>query len=930
MIYDWRFLIYDCGMLEIATLGGFTLRKNGNPIVLSRRLEEAMLVYLLFQPQPVPRATLIDLLWYDIDPKLAGNNFRATLSRLRKSLGDYLIVTRLAVGFDFSQPHSHDAAQLERDHLGRKKSEQDARVPSLESTLEMYAGDFLAGFELRHAPQFEAWVLLQQERLRLLARDGFARVADNHFANGNYATALHFATRLTEIDPLNEEAHRLKMTLHLRNRERNAALQQFAVCQTRLADELAVEPTKTTVALFERLQSADPHRNNLHPARGTFFGRSHPLQTLTATLGYRPQLITLQGQGGVGKSRLAQEVGRQMISRLRDGVFFVSLVAVENRAAIVQAIADAIGLSLGRSADPQQTLFDHLQSKELLLILDNFEHLRDSADFVANLLTAAPELRVIVTSRERLWLRAEQIVRLDGLDDDPAVAMLANRAGVPTDPELRKVVELVEGLPLALEMVAGQLTTQNIATLASRFHDTPTRHATMQAVFDYSWALLGEEERRTLAALGVFSADFTTSAAQAICQAIPQTLTILADKSLLIPHAENRWRLHPLIREFAQARSAQLAALRRRHAFYYLNATAELALQQQEKLLGMISAEKVEIQSAWQWATNHNEHGLLTVAHRQLFEYYTHRSRYVEGITLFTQTVDQLTDIPLRGKLQLATGRLHIYLSQYDAAETALNSSLQLCDALEDRAAAMAYLGAVDYYRGGFDSAETHLTNSLNLRRESGFALNLLANIRRRQGRHAEARDLFAETIAARCAAGDQIGEAMALNNLGIVEQAIGDYAAAKQNYEASGRLLAQLNNPQGVAATLLNAASAALRMGDLGDARRLGEESVTLKRDLDNPRSLALSLCTLGEVAVMQYSLDEAEHLLSEGLALAQAADAQPVVLDLQMVCALLAWRREERDEAVRLAWLVMESAETDELQQRAARLLKEMGVNG
>ncbi len=670
-------------MLKITTLGRLTFTLNENPLVISRRLAEAMLVYLVCHNQAVSRQQLIDLLWYDSDPKLAGNNFRATLSRLRRQLGDYLHITRDMVQFDHSQPYWLDSAEFEQGHF------------------DLYKGDFLAGFQVKDAPPFEAWVLVEQERLRQVARVGWRDQAERCLTDGDYAKGADYAGQLVSADPYNEAAHRLKMWLHVRNRERNAAIAQFQACVQLLRDELGVELTQTTKNLAKRIESATPDANNLGERIGEFFGRTHQLTTLPAQLiAGKDRLITLTGMGGIGKSRLAHAIGQAVSGRLLHGVYFVSLVALSNGEALqtnlALAIGEALGLALGKQDRPIIALKKHLSEREILLILDNFEQITGANTFVAELLDAAPDIRILVTSRERLRLRAERVVPLTGLDHATAAVELfvshAKRAVSDFSADsapLQQIIQAVDGVPLALELTASWIGDVALETLAAQlderigalhaaYADMPARHRSIRAVFDYSWSLLSEVEQAVLARLGVFSADFDHIAAHAITNTSQETLNRLTDKSLLQSAPNDRFQLHPLIREFAREKLSDLTVIQTEHAVYYLNLTATQDENLQKSLLDTLGKEWRNVQAAWTFMVGlvdkkmdtrlRGYDGLLAVnslaaAQQNLFTYVTHRSRHTEGIALFQKAIDVLSDGELKGKLLLSKGRLDIYLS---------------------------------------------------------------------------------------------------------------------------------------------------------------------------------------------------------------------------------------------------------------------------
>jgi len=294
-------------MLVIKTLGGLTIELEGERKRFTARADEALLIYIISHAHPLPRTTLVELLWQNSNPKQANHNFRAALSRLRRVVGDYLMVTRQMIGFDHSRPYYLDADHLEAV-LRSLEMPADGRVAAaaaarLATAVALYQGDFLAGFSVKgSSPEFDSWLLLVQERLHALAVSGLQQLTRHALQSGQWTNGIQFATQFVRIDPLNELAHQQKMRLHLRNRDRSAALRQYKICRQILADELGVDPLTSTRQLAERLRAATPHAHNLPVDPSPLIGRSAEIRTLVTNL-FTPgtRLVTLTGIGGIGK-----------------------------------------------------------------------------------------------------------------------------------------------------------------------------------------------------------------------------------------------------------------------------------------------------------------------------------------------------------------------------------------------------------------------------------------------------------------------------------------------------------------------------------------------------------------------------------------------------------------------------------------------------
>ena len=321
--------------------------------------------------------------------------------------------------------------------------------------------------------------------------------------------------------------------------------------------------------------------HNLPAQPTSFVGRQRELAELTALVADPTcRVLTLVGPGGIGKTRLAMEVASRMMTHFADGVYFVPLQPLRSADNLVTAIVDALPLQLSGNDDPRQRLLHYLNGKHLILILDNFEHLLDGVGLVTDIFAAASHVNLLVTSRERLNLQAEQVWPVHGLDvpkdaadtadTHSAVQLFMERArqvqpDFTLDDEQNAVIricQLVEGLPLALEMAAGwvramscaaiaDMIQRNIDILTTEQRDLPERHQSMRAVFDHSWNLLTPEEQTVFPRLAVFRGGFSAEAAQEVTGASLQTLATLIDKSLVKLDASGRYDLHELVRQYA-------------------------------------------------------------------------------------------------------------------------------------------------------------------------------------------------------------------------------------------------------------------------------------------------------------------------------------------------------------------------------------------
>ena len=390
---------------------------------------------------------------------------------------------------------------------------------------------------------------------------------------------------------------------------------------------------------------SDVRVSNLPVQLTPFVGRQGELGKLAELLtDVRVRLITITGTGGTGKTRLAVEAARQQIAHFPDGVFFVPLAQTLEARNIPPAILDAMGISLQASDNLAQQLFTYLRDKRMLLVLDNCEQITDAPDFITELLLASTEVKVLVTSRERLHLSVEVLYVLGGLDyhtskdaDHPlaysAVQLLVQRARLvnsefellPRDWEyVHQICQFTEGMPLALILAAGWLEmlsleeiaaelARSIDILASRLHDLPTRQRSMRMTIAASWFRLSPEEQRIFASLSVFRGGFTRESAFQVTGARLSELKTLVNRSFVTVSA-GRYELHELLRQFGGEEllsSNDADAVRAAHSVYFLGFLREREIdvkgRRQREALDEIQVDFENIRAAWEWAVEHRD-----------------------------------------------------------------------------------------------------------------------------------------------------------------------------------------------------------------------------------------------------------------------------------------------------------------------------------
>jgi DNA-binding SARP family transcriptional activator/predicted ATPase len=746
--------------LELAVLGKLQLSREGEPLTHLLPVKgQALLIYLAVTRQSYSRSALAGLLWGDMPEETARANLRLTLSRLREAIGDYLIVTRQTVGFDFDRPHRLDLAEFE---LYATAPEQNP-LEHLRAALSLYRGDFLDDFQLPNAPDFESWALLERERLRQLAVKSLFYLSSEARQREAYGESIEFTRRILALEPWLEEAHQQLIWLLAQTGQRSAALAQYEQCCRLLSDELGVEPAPATVALYHQLKKgefdpgdglrqrgatvrlAEPTEpvNGRQPLLPTpissaqalpsphltsqltpFIGREAELAQI-AELFARPdcRLLTLVGPGGVGKTRLALAAAEAQVKAFRDGVSIVPLVGIVRARAdeavdlLINSIADALDYTFSAPQPPRELLLNYIANKQMLLLLDNFEQLLSLSDsetdgpiqLLLDILQRAAGVKFLITSRERLKLKAEWVLDVAGLayppptapngfTDYPAVRLfgqsarrikpnfdLAAEAGA-----VSHICQVVQGYPLYLELAANWvrvLPCQEIAAkiaadpdiLATTAPDVADRHRSLRAVLDHSWNLLSELEQQTFCRLSVFRDGLELEAAEQVAGADVAVLAGLVEKSLLMRHENGRYELHELLRQYGAERLAARPVEQKETEQHYYRYYAEflekrrLALENGPDLAGLaeIDRELGNIRAAWERLMAGEAPEAVAAYVEGLWSFYRHKGWFQEAV----QVLNQACALPGASSLQQGRWRRQLGDAYYQMSRLATSET---------------------------------------------------------------------------------------------------------------------------------------------------------------------------------------------------------------------------------------------------------------
>ena len=620
-------------------LGSFELRTDdGVPADVPGARLRGLLIALALEPgHAVPKATLVDWIWGERPPSDAANALQRLVSRLRKALPEGLVEGQTD-GYRLTvEPDAVDAVRFERLVAQARNDEDPQRARLLREALALWRGAAMQGVGLQDSAAFDAAVS-RLEGLRLTALE------DRFEAEVSLGHGAELVTELTDLvaaHPVRERLVAALMRALVASGRDSEALLVYQRTREALADALGVNPSPELSALHVALLRGElgrPEENrktNVRAELTSFVGKDADVAAVRELIAEH-RLTTVLGPGGSGKTRLATETARTLLGNLPDGAWLVELAPVGAEGDVAQSALAALGLRdalLGGApnAEPLDRLIAAIREREALLILDNCEHVIESAaSFAHRMLGECLRLRILATSREPLGITGEALWLVEPLalpqgdagpgeiESSPAVQLLRDRAGAVrrdlaadahTLLTMARVCRALDGMPLAIELAAARLRTMSLDQLAHRLDDrfrlltggsrtALPRHKTLRAVVNWSWELLSDAERMTLRRLAVFSGGASLDAAEQVCagDAVEQAqvlelLTALSEKSLLLTEGDSapRYRMISTIKEYAAGRLTEAGEsdlARQAHLGYFteLTETAEPHLRRAEQL----------------------------------------------------------------------------------------------------------------------------------------------------------------------------------------------------------------------------------------------------------------------------------------------------------------------------------------------------------
>jgi len=887
----------------------------------STRKSVSLLAYLLLHPQdPHSREKLAALFWGEVPDLKARGSLRTALSSLRsKTEVDELFITdRETIQVNPDIPIWVDACQF----ASYSKSAFKGNAEGLQEAIDLYRGDLLLNF-------YDDWILRAREYYRQLYLDLLLQMAQLMRSQSQYERAIGYAEQVLQYDPPNERAHQHLIFCHLANGDRSAAVRQYEDCRRVLQEEFAIEPSPETKALYQWLrqtpvESKEARITNLPIPLTSFIGRTKEMARMKYILA-QARLVTLTGPGGSGKTRLAIQVASDLVDSFRDGVWWVDFAPLIDEALVPQTIAKVVGVQEARNSPINEILVNYLRHRNMLLVLDNCEHLVGGISSLAiALLSTCPELKILATSRETLNVPGESILRVPSLmfpisrqllpgvklvDYESVHLLMERAAAIEADFSLSSVnstsvaqiCRRLEGMPLAIELAAARLKVLSIEQIAARLEDrlgflttggltTLPRHQTLRGVIDWSYDLLSKPEQGFLCCLSVFVGGWTLEAAEAVCvevdsaQQVIDLMTSLVDKSLVevseVTGGEARYRMLETMRQYGQEKltqAGQLTAVRHSHACYF----ADLAEKAEQGMRdsGMrtwfekLETEHDNFRKALEWSLAHETPAFCFRFASALGQFWR-RGYLREGLTYLERLLANGKDAPghLRVKAMVPASWLARGIGDYKKGTILYDDSLKLLRAAGDKlglADALIQGGLLAVYKNRPEYAKVCFNESLALSEEVGY----------RWGR---ARALVSLAHSA-------------LFNLEWNQQ-------ARARGEESLQLFIELNDTTEQAHALMVLGPGAHYEGDDQRGRELLEKAVNICRQAEDRRQLAWATVALSMMILWQGKHDEALLTAKEALRLADELGEKSSMVFVSLVLALLAKDRGKIEQALHL----------------------------
>ena len=887
--------------VDVKLLGPLDVQVAGDQVQFEGSKQRALFTVLALQaPEPVPVDALVEALWADRPPGDGVQALQKQVSRLRHRLGPDAPLQRSAAGYTLGiERDAVDARRFEellrRARVALGEDRPGAARADLEAALALWRGPALADH------RFEQFAQLEIARLEELRMEAIEERMAAELAGGGHGDLAGELSSLVAVHPLRERLRGHLMLALYRSGRQAEALEVMREGRRMLVDELGIEPGPELRRLEQMILAHDPELaaapEPVAPAApaapvapaalpaptGPLIGRDGELAEITDVLVRRQtRLLTLVGPGGVGKTRLAIEAGRDVAERFGGRAVHVDLEGVEDAGLLASEAAAALGAVAATGEELAEQLAH--SGGRALVVLDGFERFLDDAGEVARLLGAVPSLTVLATSRAALRLGGEQVYSVHPLAPPNAAALFVARAGaaragwVPAGEDravIDEICERLDGLPLAIELAADRVRLLPPRALLARLEhrldvltasggDRPARHRSLRATLEWSWDVLDERERRLLCDLTVFEGGASLEAAAAVHgEDVDDAVSALLDKGSLLrvdqPEIEPRLAMLDTVREFAAEHSSDGAEAELRHARYFVGFCERRALEasrsHRRDSLEQLALERANIRLAYERlarAGAADEALRVAIGFASALPWDAHVQEVRGWLTLASETP------ALRATALYWDGRLAISQARFAEAEARLREALATAREAGEPALEAAVLTALARWAtltaaagvaelGHAALAAARATGDLRLVAD---ALLSVAGSCERAVEWDRAAALATEALGRYRELGDPYGAAAALAELGWYDLVNGAGEQAEAYFDQAAELRRRHGDDRRLVEPVIDGAWLALVHGDSGLAQSRFLDGLELARQVDDRYLVGEALAGLSAVA--------------------------------------------------------------------------------
>ncbi len=903
-----------------------------------------LLAYLAYKGDWVSREQLAYLFWPETSTQAARKNFRHLLQRTR--------------ALDFAEIESDGQQVRWLANTDLEQFHNNLAEGNAAEAIKHYQGELLEGI-IPDLPEYADWLSQERESLHNAYREVVLSHSQNLEAQGQFKEAVRLLKQILNADLLAEDVVQAYMRCAYHSGQREQALKVFEEFRQLLREELDIKPLEATTVLANTIRqepgpaslqtnaAADgppttptaiiseqlPRLRNLPTQLTPFVGRDLDLSEIAGFFKEPDfRLLTLLGPGGIGKTRLAMQVAIEQVKNFADGITFVPLAAMSTSGGIAPAIASALGLKLSGNEAPDKQVIRQLEPSQMLLILDNLEHIIEGTGIILELLERCAKLRILVTSREALDFQGEWLFEVSGMDipqadnsehieihDAVKLFVRSTRRVHPrfaltpeNKPFVAQICRMLQGSPLAIELATNWIRLLSVQEIAEEIQqslgfleashpDLPERHRSLRAVFEHSWKLLSKEEQTALKKLSVFYGGFRKEAAQEVAEVALRTLLTLTNKSLLQRRPTGRFERHVIVREFSKEKLAQDKELykeqQENHGLYYFDfiEARKMGGAKDQKYLQDIAEELENIRKAWNWASTRQRADQLERS-ADLVVFFDRQARFEEGARLFTEAIEPLNEQNKMhhaaiGKACVDTAWLYFRLGWYDRAIVLAERAVALLRSLDSSSTilmkALNTLSMVIKNMGDIERAHPYLTEALMLARKQGNAeaianyLRNLAMIEQNLGHFQQAKEHNEEVLGLLQQGNDLFGAVITLNNLGGLNLFMLRLAEGEAHLQ-KGLQLAKEIGFQGIIPYLLsNLGAVAFKRYDYNRARALCLEALQAAKNIADSTVQATLFMTLGRTSTAIGNVSEAKNYFRQSLEIVWPIRELPIVME-------------------------------------------------